>query len=56
MGIEKRRSTLCVLFYIKRQKLLTSSTCHPKLIGEQWSDSLVPFHNHCFAYNILVER
>ena len=36
--------------------LLTSSTCHPKLIGEQWSDSLVPFHNHCFAYNILVER
>ncbi|WP_368120570.1 DUF5690 family protein, partial [Bacteroides faecis] len=25
---------------------LTSSTCHPKLIGEQWSDSLVPFHNH----------
>ena len=22
MGIEKRRSTLCVLFYIKRQKLL----------------------------------
>ena len=38
------------------KQLLTSSTCHPKLIGEQWSDSLVPFHNHCFAYNILIER
>ena len=26
MGIEKRRSTLSVLFYIKRQKLLMSLT------------------------------
>ena len=36
--------------------LLTSSMRTPKFIGEQWSYSLVPFHYHCFAYNILVER
>ena len=23
---------------------LTSSTCHPKIIRKQWSDTLMPFH------------
>ncbi len=25
----------------------TSSTCHPKIIGGQWCDALMPFHKHC---------
>lgn len=31
----------------KRQaKLLTSSTCHPKIIREERCDALMPFHEH----------
>ena len=35
---------------------LTSSMRHPKLVSKQWGDTLVPFHEHRFAYDVLVER
>ena len=34
MGIEKRRSTLSVLFYIKRQKLLKNGAQRKFLVGK----------------------
>ena len=28
----------------REEEALTSSTCHPKIIRKQWSDTLMPFH------------
>ena len=36
--------------------LLTSSTCHPKFIREQWSDTLMPFHKHSPVDGLLALR
>ena len=35
---------------------LTSSTCHPKFVGEERCDALMTFHEHCFADCLLVLR
>ena len=35
---------------------LTSSTCHPKFICEQWSDTLMPFHKHSLIDSLLALR
>ena len=35
---------------------LTSSTCHPKFICEQWSDTLIPFHKHSLIDSLLALR
>ena len=36
--------------------ILTSSTCHPKFIIEQWSDALMAFHEHGPVDSLLVLR
>ena len=35
---------------------LTSSTCHPKFICEQWRNALMAFHQHSSADCLLVLR
>ena len=35
---------------------LTSSTCHPKFIREQWSNALMAFHQHSSVDCLLVLR
>ena len=37
-------------------KLLTSSTCHPKFICEQWRNALMAFHQHSSVDCLLVLR
>ena len=36
--------------------LLTSSTCHPKIIREQRCDTLMPFHEHGSKDGLLILR
>lgn len=38
----------------KETILLTSSTCHPKIICKQGCDTLVSFHKHGFGENLFV--
>ena len=33
---------------------LTSSSCHPEVLVKEFSDTLMPFHEHCFADGFLV--
>ena len=41
---------------LRKEDFLTSSTCHPKFIREQWSDTLMPFHKHSPVDGLLALR
>ena len=39
-----------------RARLLTSSSCHPKIFVKEFGDFLMPCHQHCLGINLLVQR
>ena len=40
----------------KNEKLLTSSSCHPKIFIKEFGDFLMSCHQHCLGVNLLVQR
>ena len=38
------------------RRLLTSSSCHPKIFVKEFSYFLMPCHQHCLGVNLLVQR
>ena len=38
------------------KKLLTSSSCHPKILVKEFSYFLMPCHQHGLGVNLLVQR
>ncbi len=39
-----------------RQALLTSSSCHPKILIKEFYCFLIPCQKHCLSINLLVQR
>jgi hypothetical protein len=44
---------VCILLF---QRLLTSSSCHPKFFIKEFGDFLMPCHQHGLGVNLLVQR
>ena len=49
-------SDVCRMLHDKDLGLLTSSSCHPKFFIKEFSDFLMPCHQHGLGVNLLVQR